>query len=73
MLSCAEITEEPNDNDIVVIGHECSFLCLLYAKDEDRKEDMFGTDVTWPKKCLLANKESQVHQRFLELGLWKSY
>ena len=67
MLWCAQVSEEPNDDDVVMIRDECSFSCLLDTEDKDREEDMLHANIVRPPESLLSYKERKIYQRLLQL------
>jgi hypothetical protein len=35
MFRSAQVPEKPDDDDVVMVGHELTLLRLLYAEDKD--------------------------------------
>ena len=68
MLGRAEVSEEPNDDDVVMIGDELTFPRLFDTEHEDREENVLHADIIWSSQSLLTDEEGQVHQGLLQLG-----
>lgn len=66
VLWSAQISEQPDDDDVVVIGDELSIFRLLDAKDEDREEDVLHADVVWPPQSLLSHQEGKIDEGLLK-------
>jgi hypothetical protein len=71
MLWRAQVSEEPNDDDVVMIRDECSFSCLLDTEDKDGEEDMLHANVVRPPESLLSYKECKIYERLLQLRPWQ--
>ena len=67
VLRRAQVTEQADDDDVVVVSHKCGILGLLDAEDEDREEYVLGADVVRPLQGLLADVEREVHEGLLQL------
>ena len=66
MLRSAQISEQPDDDDVVVIGDELSIFGLLDAEDEDREDDVLHSDVVWPPQSLLSHQEGKIDESLLK-------
>lgn len=68
MLGRAEVSEEPDDDDVVMIRDKFTFSRLFDTEDKDREEDVLHADVIWSPQSLLTDEEGQVHQGLLQLS-----
>lgn len=71
MLSGAQVSEQADNDHVVVVCNQCTLLGLFHAEDEHREKDVLGTYVVRALQSLLADVQSQVNQSLLQLLLGK--